>query len=122
MNKQKKKCEHLKQIRKNVADAIGVELNQSICTFEGECKGTCPKCEQEERKLSKALLVKGTAVAASAAMLLTGCATEPDVLAGDMPNPEFYEDELEGETTMADDDDEPIMLEGDMEYIGEEDE
>ena len=122
MNKQKKKCEHLKQIRKNVADAIGVELNQSVCTFEGECKGTCPKCEQEERKLSKALLVKGTAVAASAAMLLTGCATVPDVLAGDMPNPEFYEDELEGETTMADDDDEPIMLEGDMEYIGEEDE
>ena len=52
MNKQKKKCEHLKQIRKNVADAIGVELNQSVCTFEGECKGTCPKCEQEERKLS----------------------------------------------------------------------
>ena len=122
MNKQKKKCEHLKQIRKNVADAIGVELNQSVCTFEGECKGTCPKCEQEERKLAKALLVKGTAVAASAAMLLTGCATEPDVLAGDMLNPEFYEDELEGETTMADDDDEPIMLEGDMEYIGEEDE
>ena len=121
MNKQKKKCEHLKQIRKNVADAIGVELNQSVCTFEGECKGTCPKCEQEERKLSKALLVKGTAVAASAAMLLTGCVTEPDVLAGDMPNPEFYEDELEGETTLVDDD-EPIMLEGDMEYIGEEDE
>lgn len=111
MNKHKKKCEHLKQIRKNVADAIGVELNQSVCTFEGECKGTCPKCEQEEQKLSKALLLKGTAVAASAAMLLTGCAPEKSALTGDMPNPDNYMDELEGE---------PIMLDGDMEYIGED--
>ncbi len=121
MNKHRKKCEHLKEIRKNVADALGVELNQSICTFEGECKGTCPKCEQEEQKLSKALFLKGTAVAASAAILLTGCAADPDVLTGDMQEPEFYEDELEGEPTLAEDDDDIITLEGDLVYIEDDD-
>lgn len=122
MNKQRKKCEHLKEIRKNVADALGVELNQSVCTFEGECKGTCPKCEQEEQKLSKALLLKGTAVAASAAILLTGCTVEPEVLTGDMQDPEYYEDELEGEPTLVEDDDDIITLEGDVMCIEEDDE
>ena len=109
MNKHRKKCEHLKEIRKNVAKAIGVELNQSECTFEGDCKGTCPKCEKEEQKLSKALLLKGTAVAASAAMLLAGCSIEPEEeLTGDVIIDEPYEEE--------------IMLEGDVEYIGEDSE
>ena len=75
MNKHRKKCEQLKEIRKNVADTLGVELNQTVCTYERDCKGTCPKCRQEEQKLSKALLA-GTAVAAGAALLLTGCGTE----------------------------------------------
>ena len=108
MNKHRKKCEHLKEIRKNVAKAIGVELNQSECTFEGDCKGTCPKCRQEEQKLSKVLLLKGSAVAASAAMLSTGCGIEPeDEFTGDVAIDENYEE---------------IMLEGDVEYIGEDSE
>ena len=98
MNKHKEKCEHLKEIRKNMADALGVDLNQTECTYEGECKGTCPKCQQEEQKLSRALL-KGTAVAASTAIMLAGCTApiEPNATAGILPSNYEYIDELEGD-------------------------
>ena len=87
---------------------FSLELNQSECTFEGDCKGTCPKCRQEEQKLSKVLLLKGSVVAASAAMLLTGCGIEPeDEFTGDVAIDENYEE---------------IMLDGDVEYIGEDSE
>jgi hypothetical protein len=72
MNKHRKKCDHLKQVRKNVADSLGIDLKQTVCTYEGDCKGTCPKCEYEEKVLSKALL-KSTAVVASAALMFTAC-------------------------------------------------
>ena len=102
MNKHRKKCDHLKQIRKNVADAVGVDLKQTECTYEGDCKGTCPKCQQEEKTLAKALL-QGTAVAASAAIMLAGCASNNDYYgdgyAGGLMEPEVYIDEpaLEGD-------------------------
>ena len=99
MNKHRKKCDHLKEIRKNVAKAIGVELNQSECTFEGDCKGTCPKCRQEEQKLSKALLA-GSAVAAGMALMLSGCANkmeEPIELEGDVAFEEVVENNEDGE-------------------------
>lgn len=69
----KEKCRRLKAIRKKVADTIGLDLHQTECTFEGECKGTCPKCAQEEKRLNAALL-GGTACAAAA--LLTACGME----------------------------------------------
>lgn len=109
MNKHREKCNHLKEIRKNMAEALGVELNQTVCTFEGDCKGTCPKCQQEEKKLSKALLA-GTAVAAGAAMMLTGCAKDIGALEGDVERVAPYEDEI----------DEGLEeLEGDVAYVGE---
>ncbi len=139
MNKHRKKCDHLKEIRKNMADSLGVELNQTVCTYEGDCKGTCPKCEKEERTLAKALL-KGTAVAASAAVLLTGCSVGPYQTEG-VAQPEYYEDiaggiseapenveefELLGEATLPDETDEckidAIELEGDVAYIEEDSE
>ena len=104
MNKHKKKCEHLREIRKNVAKAIGVELNQSECTFEGDCKGTCPKCRQEEQKLSKALLA-GSAVAAGMALMLSGCANkmeDPIELEGDVAFEEEVENNEDGELDKED--------------------
>lgn len=135
MNKHREKCNHLKEIRKSMADSLGVELHQTVCTFEGDCKGTCPKCEKEERALAKALL-KGTTVAASAAVLLTGCSVGPYQTEGVAPAPEYYEDidggleevELLGEATLPDETDEwegkidAIELEGDVAYIDEDDE
>ena len=66
----KKKCQILKSVRKHIADSIGVDLHQTECTYEGECRGTCAKCEQEEKILNRALL-GGTITAAS--VLLTAC-------------------------------------------------
>lgn len=75
MNLQKEKCKKLKEIRKNVADSIGVDLHQTECTYEGVCKGTCPKCAQEERQLNQALLGRAALVTGVAAMSigLAGC-------------------------------------------------
>ena len=75
MNRNKAKCERLKQIRKQLADRIGVDLHQSECTYRGECKGTCPKCAHEEKQLNQALAAKGMLVAglATLSLGLAGC-------------------------------------------------
>ena len=76
MNIHKEKCKRLKAIRKKLADGLGIDLKQKDCTFEGECRGTCPKCRQEEEALNRALLGKAAAVAVSAGIMLTGCQGE----------------------------------------------
>lgn len=73
----KEKCNKLKEIRKDVADKIGVELKQTECTYSGECNGTCPKCKSEEDKLNKALLTKAVAVA-GLSLAISGCSVQPD--------------------------------------------
>ena len=73
MDKHREKCKRLKEIRKRMADCLGIDLHQRECTYQGDCKGTCPKCRQEEETLNKALLGRATAVAVSAGVMLTGC-------------------------------------------------
>lgn len=51
----KQKCEVLKKIRRDVAAANDIPLNQPECTHKGECRGTCPRCEAEVKSLEKAL-------------------------------------------------------------------
>ena len=48
-------CKYLKSVRRAVAEANGIELDISECSFEGRCPGTCPKCETEVRSLESAL-------------------------------------------------------------------
>ena len=48
-------CKTLKEIRKTVAEKNGIPLEVEECTYEGECSGTCPKCEAELRELERAL-------------------------------------------------------------------
>jgi TonB family protein len=38
-----------------VAAANGIDLEIPDCTFEGECPGTCPRCEAEVRQLEREL-------------------------------------------------------------------
>ena len=51
------KCELLNEIRQKIADENNIEFTIYDCTFEGDCTGTCPKCESEleylERELEK---------------------------------------------------------------------
>lgn len=45
-------CVALKQIRIDIAKSNGILYEPSICHYEGECPGTCPKCEQELNEIS----------------------------------------------------------------------
>jgi hypothetical protein len=51
----KEKCEILKKIRRDVAAANDIPLEQPECPHKGECKGTCPRCEAEVKSLENAL-------------------------------------------------------------------
>ena len=55
----KEKCEILKAIRSYVAEKYDVEYSPSECDHQGECKGTCPKCDAELADLQKKLEAKG---------------------------------------------------------------
>ena len=54
----KDKCEFLKEIRKNMADANGISYEPRECDYEGDCSGTCPFCEKEATDLLAALKEK----------------------------------------------------------------
>ena len=45
----KEKCRILKEIRAEIAKANDIEWVTSECKHQGNCKGTCPKCERGDR-------------------------------------------------------------------------
>ena len=55
MTKGKQTCKILKEIRKQIAEQNDIELVISECTYQGDCDGTCPKCEAEVRYLEREL-------------------------------------------------------------------
>ncbi len=143
MDIHKEKCKKLKEIRKKVADKIGIDLHQSECTYEGPCSGTCPKCAMEEQRLNRALLGKAALATGVAAMSigLAGCQQAETTLEGDI-EVSSTEQQLEGEegykpdseseewnttenmttekiTTEATTTEEVIELEGDVVYVPE---
>ena len=69
-------CEELKAIRQRIADENGIEYSPVECNHEGNCSGTCPKCESEvrylegqlrrRRSLGRAVVLGGLAVGLSA--------------------------------------------------------
>ncbi|WP_303037253.1 hypothetical protein [uncultured Duncaniella sp.] len=79
MARGKQTCKILKEIRRQIAEANGIEYVTSECRYKGDCLGTCPKCEAEVRYLEQQLRARslaGKAVAlagisaASLAMLM----------------------------------------------------
>ena len=48
-------CNQLKKVRKRIAEENDIPLKIAACTFQGECRGTCPRCEEEVRYLESAL-------------------------------------------------------------------
>ena len=100
MARGKQTCKILKEIRRQIAEANGIEFATSECRYKGDCLGTCPKCEAEVRYLEQQLRARslaGKAVAlagisaASLAMLMpmTSEAQTPtehqDLLKGSIP-------------------------------------
>ena len=59
MNTGKEKCDLLKKIRLQIAEEYGLSYCPTECTHEGDCLGTCPKCDAELADLQKQLDDKG---------------------------------------------------------------
>ena len=57
----KKKCRILKEIRQKIADENDIPYVTHECKFQGECKGTCPRCESELKYLEKQLAARAAA-------------------------------------------------------------
>ncbi len=82
--KGKKKCKILKEIRKQIAKQNDIAYITSECKHQGDCRGTCPKCEAEVRYLEeelkkRSLAGKKVAVAGVAAAMVvssSGCGLE----------------------------------------------
>lgn len=55
----KKTCEALRNIRQNIANVNGIEYTPAECTYQGECSGTCPRCESEMRYIERQLRLRG---------------------------------------------------------------
>lgn len=75
----KSKCKILKDIRRQIAQDNDIEFVTSECQYQGDCTGTCPKCEAEVRYLEQELekrqkAGKAIAVAGIAAALVIGAA------------------------------------------------
>lgn len=93
--KGKSKCRILKEIRRKIAAENGIEFVTSECKYQGDCSGTCPKCEAEVRYLETELnkrknAGKAIAVAGIAATMLTACGTpaaEPTASSGNITVP-----------------------------------
>ncbi|MGN1048838.1 MAG: hypothetical protein ACI4QZ_09555 [Eubacteriales bacterium] len=43
----KEKCRYLRSVRKTIAEENNIDMEFEECTYEGECRGTCPKCDSE---------------------------------------------------------------------------
>ena len=92
----KEKCRILKEIRAESARQNDIEWVVSECKHQGNCKGTCPKCEQEVRQLEKALAkrealgkrVAVVGVSASIALSVTGCVNPFSQTTAGTPLPE----------------------------------
>ncbi|MDE6683073.1 MAG: energy transducer TonB, partial [Muribaculaceae bacterium] len=80
MARGKQTCKILKEIRSQIAEANEIEFVTSECRFQGDCLGTCPKCEAEVRYLEEQLRRRSSVGKAivlagiSAGMIfMTGC-------------------------------------------------
>jgi hypothetical protein len=59
MSTGKEKCEILRNIRKEVADRYGLDYKPTKCKHQGDCSGTCPKCDAELKYLQRQLESRG---------------------------------------------------------------
>ena len=61
MKRGKETCRILKDIRRQIAEANDIEFITSECRYQGDCLGTCPKCEAEVRYLEQQLSARHSA-------------------------------------------------------------
>lgn len=93
----KSKCKILKDIRRQIAAENNIEFVTTDCKYQGDCTGTCPKCESEVRYLEEQLRKRrqaGKAVAVAgiaAALVISASGCVPAQTGGDpLPPPSEY--------------------------------
>jgi len=77
----KQKCRILKEIRQRIAEENDIPYVTRECHFQGECRGTCPRCESELRYLEEQLALRASlgkrvavaALCAGMALSAAGC-------------------------------------------------
>ena len=88
----KEKCKALKESRQKIAEQNDIAFAVSECTHQGDCRGTCPKCEAELRYLERQLEIRknlGKAVVVagiSAGMCAPMVACSPSDVVNDIIN------------------------------------
>ena len=55
----KEKCEILRRIRQDIAERYDLQYTPSECKHQGDCAGTCPKCDAELEDLQRQLESRG---------------------------------------------------------------
>lgn len=100
----KSKCKILKDIRRQIAAQNNIAYVTSECKFQGNCSGTCPKCEAEVRYLEEELRKRrqaGKTVAVAgiaAALVVTASGCMPVQTGGDpLPPNTTYSQQVDGE-------------------------
>ena len=113
----KKKCRILKEIRQKIADENDIPYVTHECKFQGECKGTCPRCESELKYLEKQLAARAAAgkriaiaaLCAGMTFSMAGCASP---FANDKGGDKSGTEDLAG---MMDEPDEVYVTTGEVE-------
>ena len=92
-------CKQLKAVRQHIAEENNIPLPQRECTYEGPCRGTCPRCEAEvrylEQSLASRLRLGKAATVAGLSLSLAACNTNqngPLVNADSLPSDEVFEE------------------------------
>lgn len=97
MNRGKNICKELKAVRKRIAEENDIPLEIKECTYEGPCRGTCPRCEAEmrylENSLANRLRMGKVATVAGLALGLASCSGDNGN--GNMPTPQGSEPPVE---------------------------
>ena len=121
-------CKQLKEVRKRIAEENGIPLEIKECTYKGECRGTCPRCEAEVRYLENALAdkLKFGKVATIAGLSLGLAACGGHVVQGEVPydsSSPIFDDTLPADTLQNTDTAKPIWREpgGSLDVIMGED-
>lgn len=104
----KSKCKILKDIRRQIAEQNDIAFVTSECKFQGNCSGTCPKCEAEVRYLEEELRKRqraGMQVAVAGiatALVITSSGCLPAQTGGDpLPNSNYTNStQLQGDIAM----------------------
>ena len=89
----KQKCKILKEIRQKIADENDIPYVTRECTHQGNCSGTCPRCESELRYLENQLQIRSSlgkkikvaALCAGMALTAAGCSTISTVIGNNKP-------------------------------------